>query len=399
MRKIEKNELCLLIGRWTSLIGNLIFDYANSVSIVSMFNDKPFVLGFYQGSESIVNVVLNLFGGVAADGKNKKSLLVLTDLLSFLICFTVSFFVKGDVVAIALIVANLILAVVSSFNSPTYSSILRSVVRKERIIQYNSVIHTGTGIIKIGIPLVAVSLVNVIGPRGSLLVDAGTFLVSAIAEMLLKPFEDGDRFKQKKANIYHQIAEGIHYILKQHNLLLLILLSASVNLFLAGYNLLLPYTDVMFKKQYAGFYGKALAMQAVGGIISSWINAHRKKKEASIGEMILFLALTGVPLILAPVLAYIDNIIVNLLPYIIFGAFLTLYNIQFMSYVQLTTDGDYLGRVFSVIFSVAVLFMPLGSFIFSAMLNVNDVRMFYLIGIGIVLLSVISMLNVKKEER
>ena len=72
--KIEKNEACLLIGKWTSLIGNFVFDYANSVSIVSLFGTNPFVLGFYQGSETIVNVILNLFGGVAADGKNKKKL-------------------------------------------------------------------------------------------------------------------------------------------------------------------------------------------------------------------------------------------------------------------------------------------------------------------------------------
>ena len=38
MRKERKNESLLWFGKWTSKLGNIVFDYANSVSIVSAFS-------------------------------------------------------------------------------------------------------------------------------------------------------------------------------------------------------------------------------------------------------------------------------------------------------------------------------------------------------------------------
>ena len=61
-----------------------------------------------------------------------------------------------------------------------------------------------------------------------------------------------------------------------------------------------------------------------------------------------------------------------------------------MSYVQVAVDENYLGRVFSIIFTVAVLFMPLGSFVFSALLDPSDVRSYYAVGGGIMVLSLLS---------
>lgn len=72
--KKNKNEYLLILGRWTSSLGNIIFDYANNVSIVSLFSNKPWLLAFYQGSETVVRVFFNLLGGVKADKGEKKEL-------------------------------------------------------------------------------------------------------------------------------------------------------------------------------------------------------------------------------------------------------------------------------------------------------------------------------------
>ena len=62
-RKIKKNEVLLWFGSWTSHVGNILFDYANSISIVSAFARKPWVLALYQSSETIIQIVFNLIGG------------------------------------------------------------------------------------------------------------------------------------------------------------------------------------------------------------------------------------------------------------------------------------------------------------------------------------------------
>ena len=48
MRKERKNEALLWFGKWTSKLGNIVFDYANSVSIVGAFAHAPWVLALYQ---------------------------------------------------------------------------------------------------------------------------------------------------------------------------------------------------------------------------------------------------------------------------------------------------------------------------------------------------------------
>ena len=73
-------------------------------------------------------------------------------------------------------------------------------------------------------------------------------------------------------------------------------------------------------------------------------------------EMLLFLLiLTGVGVFmmglpLPPLLTYSGNLVCEL--------FMTIFNIHFFTQVQTKVEGDYLGRVLSTIFTLAILFMP-----------------------------------------
>ena len=73
-KKLKKNEVLLWLGSWTSKFGNIVFDYANSVSIVSVFSGKPWVLALYQSSETIIQIVFNLIGGAKADKGSRKKI-------------------------------------------------------------------------------------------------------------------------------------------------------------------------------------------------------------------------------------------------------------------------------------------------------------------------------------
>ena len=392
-KRIQKNEALLWFGSWTSRIGNIIFDYANSISIVGAFVGKPWILALYQSSETIIQIVFNLIGGARADRGGRKTIVIITDVLAALICFVLSFYVDTSFMAQVMIFANALLAVVYAFNSPTYKSLIREVIERERIGFFNGISHAGGELIRVIGPIIGVGLVRVIGVRGALLFDAFTFMVSAAAEALLTNIAESFESKKDKRNVLAEIAEGFGYLTKEKSILFLVILSSFVNFFLAGYNLLLPYTDIIFIGSIDRFYSKALVMEAVGGIISSMVFAkYINKYRDNILALILFLFGTGFVLILEPILALSGNICLCLIPFALFGVSLTAFNIQFMSYVQIAVDENYLGRVFSIIFTVAVLFMPIGSFLFSKFLNTIDVHSFYSVGGGIILLSLLSML-------
>ncbi len=385
MRKERKNEALLWFGKWTSKLGNIVFDYANSVSIVGAFAHAPWVLALYQSSETVIQIVFNLIGGAKADSGSRKKILIVTDVLSAAICLAVSFFVASPRMAEVVIAANALLAVVYAFNSPTYRSIVREMVDGERIGMYNSVSNGGGEVIKIAGPMAGMLLVRWIGVRGALLFDALTFLLSAVSEMLLMPISDAQKKPKEKKNIFRDIAEGFSYLVRERQLLFLILLSALVNFFLAGFNLLCPYTDVMYASFGIEFYSKVLVMEAAGGLLGSLISSRlgsRVKENARL--MVLFLGAMGA--------ALTGSAIVCLIPFLLSGTALTVFNIQFMSYVQLRADEAYLGRVFSIIFTVAVLFMPVGSFVFSFLLDTTSPAGFAVVGGGILLLAAAGIL-------
>ncbi len=398
MRKERKNEALLWFGRWTSKLGNIVFDYANSVNIVGAFTHTPWVLALYQSSETILQIVFNLIGGAKADSGSRKKILIVTDGLAAAICFAVSLFVQSDYMAEVVIAANALLAVVYAFNSPTYRSIIREMIDAERIGVYNSVGNGGGEIIKIAGPMAGMLLVRWIGVRGALLFDALTFLLSALAEALLTPLSESAKKTAEKKNIFRDIAEGFSYLFRERQLLFLIVLSALVNFFLAGFNLLCPYTDVMYASFGMEFYSKVLIMEAVGGVAGSFISSRlgsHVKENARL--MILFLGAVGVSLSLEPFAALTGSAVACLVPFLLSAAALTVFNIQFMSYVQLRAEEAYLGRVFSIIFTVAVLFMPVGSFAFSFLLDTSSPAGFAVVGGGIVLLSAAGMLIFRNE--
>lgn len=86
MKQTKKNEILLLLGKWTSKMGDILFDYINSISIVSSYTQAPIVLALYQSGETIVNVFFNIMGGALADRGTKKNILVITDFISGLCC-------------------------------------------------------------------------------------------------------------------------------------------------------------------------------------------------------------------------------------------------------------------------------------------------------------------------
>ena len=135
---IEKaNIINLLISGQTNSFGTQIFDYANQLVISGLSNNTNLYMGLYQGGEAIAGLLFNLVGGVFADKKNRKKLLIYTDILSGIVTLIV-YLNYSSKKAWNLIVVNIILAILYSFNSPAYKAIIKDLLSKKNIYKYNS---------------------------------------------------------------------------------------------------------------------------------------------------------------------------------------------------------------------------------------------------------------------
>ena len=109
-------------------------------------------------------------------------------------------------------------------------------------------------------------------------------------------------------------------------------------------------------------------------------------------EMLLFLlALTGLGVMIMgfnhpSYLAFSGNFICEL--------FMTMFNIHFFTQVQTKVESEFLGRVLSTIFTLAILFMPIAKGFMTALPSVH-LSSFLIIGSGVIILSCISFIYVR----
>lgn len=388
-KTIKKNEALMLLGRMTSKLGNIVFDYANSVLLVNMFKNNSLVLAIYQSTESIISIIFNLIGGAIADKGNKKKILIITDILSGILCFIVATVVKHRLIAFAMIVANALLGIISAFNSPTYKSIIREITTKDRIKSYNSIQSSLTEVMHIGGPIVGAFLVGLIGVKGALIFDGFTFILSGLGEsFLVLNTDQRKQISQRNKNVVSDIVAGFRYLLGEKKIMTIIIVASFVNFFMSGYNLLVPYTNIMYKEVTTDFYAKLLVAQSLGGILGSIVNA--KIKNSSMKFTAAFLLIMGLMMLIVPVISKTAVPILMLVPFFIFAFCVTVFNIRFVTYVQINTLPEYVARVFSIISTVAIVLVPIGSFVMSASCNTSQDTSFSLIGVGITSLSIIS---------
>ena len=378
-----------------------MFDYANNRFLAGINPTSLSLVAIYQSLESVIGVLFNLFGGVIADSFNRKKIIIATNILCGLSCITLSFISQEQWLVYAIVITNVILAFMSAFSGPSYKAFTKEIVKKDSISQLNSLLETTSTVIKVTIPMIAIFLYKLLGIHGVLLLDGLSFLIATSLIFFITPVNEEVETKENMTirGIFDDLKIGFTYVYSHKQILIIIALSALVNFFLAAYNLLLPYSNQMFGSISSGLYGTFLTAEAIGGfmgaILSGFIN-----KSLSSKRLMLFLAYSGLMLMLvAPLYYMFRNVIILAFSPALFSLFLSIFNIQFFSIVQRDVDNEFLGRVFGIIFTVAILFMPLGTVFFSVVLNPNNTFNLFIIGVSITILSLIFSTLLKRYDR
>lgn len=69
--------------------------------------------------------------------------------------------------------------------------------------------------------------------------------------------------------------------------------------------------------------------------------------------------------------------------------FMTIFNIHFFSQIQKKVDKEYMGRVFSTIFTLSIILAPVSTLLMSTLPTINFVSYIF-IGIGVLIFSLLS---------
>ena len=372
-------------------MGNMLYDYGNSVWLASMGTVGKTVLGIYQISELVTSILVNPFGGVISDRFSRRKILMTTDLVCGLLCLGISFIRNDRWMIAALIFANIVQAIAFAFSRTANKAIITEVVEKDEIVTYNARLELVLQVVGVSSPVFSFLVLQFASLHATLLLDALTFFIAFVLVAFL-PKEEA-KIQEKKRftgkDIFSDMKDGLDYIWHQKEIFFLLLVASSVNFFFAAFEFLLPFSNRLYGVK--GAYATILTLGAIGSIIGALI----ANKFKSSMEMLLFLLiLTGVGVFmmglpLPPLLTYSGNLVCEL--------FMTIFNIHFFTQVQTKVEGDYLGRVLSTIFTLAILFMPVAKGLMTLLPSVR-VESFLLIGAGVILFSLLAQVVAKKLQ-
>lgn len=365
-------------------IGNMLYDYGNSVWLASMGTIGQTVLGMYQISELVTSILVNPFGGVISDRFSRRRILMVTDLVCGILCLAISFIRNASWMIGALIGANIVQAIAFAFSRPANKAIITELVEKDELVLYNSRLELVMQVVSVSSPVLSFLVLQFASLRITLVLDALSFFL-AFGLVALLPKKEEKTTGEKKLTfkvIFSDIKEGVHYIVNQKEIFFLLVMASSVNFFFAAFNYLLPFSNQLYGVQ--GAYATILTMGAIGSIVGALLAS---KIKASMEILLFLLALTGLGVMimgftLPSYLTFSGNFICEL--------FMTIFNIHFFTQVQIKVEGEYLGRVLSSIYTLAILFMPIATGLMTWLPSVH-LYSFLIIGLGVVALSFLAL--------
>jgi MFS transporter, DHA3 family, macrolide efflux protein len=391
---LSRSFLMIALGNLVSRMGTVVYDVVLAWWLIDATGSAVY-MGWILAASQLPIAVLGPICGVLSDRWNKKWILILADVVGGLTAIGVSVMAHYNYVNLPLLMlASFIFGVSAAIFKPTVRSIVPMLVQKGTLIKANSITNNIAETTKVVGPVVGGLLMAVpgIGVAGSLFLNGLSFLLSAVAELFIA-YRHKQKDKKAMGSVYDGLKQGFRYINGKPLIKRLIYLSGAVNFFLVSFNILIP----LYVKNVIGgsgnLYSYVLAAEAVGGVVITLVflfSKNIKPKPLSMGWLI---ALTGVSLGLMPLANYAGLLALTFLQGLFMGAFNTL----LFTYIQEIVDQEYLGRVFSIVYMVAIVIMPVSYITFGYLGDHIINSAFLYAGIGTVLCC-IPFLRMKKGE-
>lgn len=395
----NNNYYKLIINRILDQVGNVTYDYSNSVWLASMGTLGQKYLGVYQISENIISIVFNPVAGAVADNTSRKKILLLTESISALICILISLIANEQILVYGIILANIVLALTYAFFSTAFKAMIPNVIATDKILSFNSTVETIAQTLSVASPLFTYYVYAIWGIRVALFINGLSFIASFIVLLSISEettssvsakIDNSQRqtIREAISDLISGIKQGFNYILKNKDLLELLVLSALVNYFLAFYNFLLPFVNAIFLDQ--KLYSQLLIFGAIGSIVGAFVSKYINNTRFN---LLLVLSLSGIGIIAIGIPHILEvPLFVACIGNACFMNFLTIYNIHFISRIQNNVADEYLGRVFSTVFTIAILFMPLGTASISLIANAVNSFSFVVVGMAVSSIAILGML-------
>lgn len=263
--------------RWY-FIGNLGFFMAMQMQFLLRgylgydLTGSAFALGLVGIAITLPMLLTAPLGGVIADRVNKKTLLILTQLLAAAASVLLALLILADLVRFwHLLAVSLLTGVVFSFNMPARSAIVPLLVPQHKLMNAISLQAGGMNLTRIVAPAGGF-LIAPLGVGWVYMLTAVMFCIAVLCEFRLP--KHGLTARGNQTNVLREFVDGLRYVRREKLVLLLISVNILVPLFNFPVQQMLPiFAEDIFQK---GANGLALlaGMTGLGGLLGAAVSAN-----------------------------------------------------------------------------------------------------------------------------
>lgn len=255
------------VGMFISLIGTWVQIIAQSW-LVFQLTSSAFLLGLVGFLSYMPVFFLSLFGGVAADRFNRRSILILTQFSFMFLAFVLAFLTQVRLITPHQIMFIAVLnGIIMAFDGPSRQAIIVELVDKKNLlnaIALNSVAFNSSRIIG---PVLAGILIAIIGMSGCFYVNAISFIPMVAALILIRI--NNKSFGNKNNNPIKDLFAGLAAIKNNRVILILIIMVGISSLFGVSYIILMPvFANDILKAGVKGL-GFLMSFSGIGALVGA----------------------------------------------------------------------------------------------------------------------------------
>lgn len=391
----NKNFIIIVIGQIISLFGNAIQRFSMSLYLLE-FTGSTAAFANILAISTIPYILFAPIAGRLSDKINRKKVMVYLDLFcSILIGVYALILLRGRDSELIVAIVMFMLSVCYTLYGPAVVSSIPQIVEEDKLTSANGIINQVGSVVNFLGPILAGVLYGLVGIKLIVIINAISFLVSAIMELFLdipdvaRADEATDNGKVLSIDFikksFIDMGHSFVYLKKEKKIILGIIASyALCNIFLVPIlSIVAPYFINILLALPSQVYGVVEGICALGMILGGfWISI--KPKMFSMKKV----HYTYIPMIVGVTLMATLGFI-RLNNYVLAGLFgisgmaimlsLSLSNVLTLTFIQQEVPSDMLGRVSAFSTAVATISVAPGQLLFGQVIDMG-------IHIGVILI-------------
>jgi MFS family permease len=347
-----------------SQFGTQISLLALPLVAIDVLHVSAFKVAALTTVEFLPFLLVSLPAGVWVDRLPRRPILIAGDLARTGLLASIPIAYWMDVLTIwQLYGVGFFVGIATVFFDIAYQSYLPALVERQQIIDGNAKLEISRSSAQLGGPGIAGLLVGWLRAPAAILVDAVSFLGSALFIFSIRKLELSQADRTPRRKMRTELREGLSYVLRHPYLKNIAACTALFNFFgLMGYAILLVYARRKLDLSPQAI-GLAFTLSNFGPLLAA-LTANKIFARFGVGRTIIASSILGGPMFLAiPFAPHGHAALFVLVPAILVGGFMgVIYNIAQVSLRQAITPESIQGRMNSVMRFIVWGAIPLGSF-------------------------------------